>query len=134
MQAFDLGFRDGAICLVFEFCTTDLEVIINDSSMQLTQPIIKAYLQMMLSSVAHLHQLGILHRVRRRPPLPTRGSAGRVTRSRWTGYQAQQLFGRSGGHPEADRLWHGLARVAPRQADAAAGRNHVRAMHPLRPP
>lgn len=52
--------------MVFEYCTTDLEIVLNDSSIQLSQPIVKAYMQMMLSAVAHLHGMGIIHQVRRR--------------------------------------------------------------------
>lgn len=54
--------------MVFEYCTTDLEIVLNDSSIQLSQPIVKAYMQMMLSAVAHLHSMGIIHQVGRLPP------------------------------------------------------------------
>ena len=51
------------ISLVFDFMETDLEVIIKDTSIVLTQPNIKAYMIMTLKGLEYLHSLWILHRV-----------------------------------------------------------------------
>uniref|UniRef100_A0A8C3HAJ9 Cyclin-dependent kinase 7 n=1 Tax=Chrysemys picta bellii TaxID=8478 RepID=A0A8C3HAJ9_CHRPI len=50
------------ISLVFDFMETDLEVIIKDSSLVLTQSHIKAYMLMTLQGLEYLHQHWILHR------------------------------------------------------------------------
>uniref|UniRef100_A0A8B9D2Q3 Cyclin-dependent kinase 7 n=1 Tax=Anser brachyrhynchus TaxID=132585 RepID=A0A8B9D2Q3_9AVES len=50
------------ISLVFDFMETDLEVIIKDSSIVLTQAHIKAYMLMTLQGLEYLHQHWILHR------------------------------------------------------------------------
>jgi len=50
------------ISLVFDFCETDLEVIIKDTNIVLTQPHIKAYIIMTLQGLEYLHNLWILHR------------------------------------------------------------------------
>uniref|UniRef100_A0A8C9F9T6 Cyclin-dependent kinase 7 n=1 Tax=Pavo cristatus TaxID=9049 RepID=A0A8C9F9T6_PAVCR len=51
------------ISLVFDFMETDLEVIIKDTSIVLTQSHIKAYMLMTLQGLEYLHQHWILHRV-----------------------------------------------------------------------
>ncbi|XP_074425651.1 cyclin-dependent kinase 7 isoform X3 [Larus michahellis] len=50
------------ISLVFDFMETDLEVIIKDTSIVLTQSHIKAYMLMTLQGLEYLHQHWILHR------------------------------------------------------------------------
>ncbi|KAM6111517.1 uncharacterized protein FYN12_013539 [Phoenicopterus ruber ruber] len=50
------------ISLVFGFMETDLEVIIKDTSIVLTQSHIKAYMLMTLQGLKYLHQHWILHR------------------------------------------------------------------------
>uniref|UniRef100_A0A8C4YNB8 Cyclin dependent kinase 7 n=1 Tax=Gopherus evgoodei TaxID=1825980 RepID=A0A8C4YNB8_9SAUR len=50
------------ISLVFDFMETDLEVIIKDSSLVLTQSHIKAYMLMTLQGLEYLHRHWILHR------------------------------------------------------------------------
>ncbi|XP_042731205.1 cyclin-dependent kinase 7 isoform X3 [Lagopus leucura] len=50
------------ISLVFDFMETDLEVIIKDTSIVLTQAHIKAYMLMTLQGLEYLHQQWILHR------------------------------------------------------------------------
>ena len=50
------------ISLVFDFMETDLEVIIKDTSIVLTQSHIKAYMLMTLQGLEYLHQQWILHR------------------------------------------------------------------------
>jgi len=50
------------ISLVFDFMETDLEVIIKDTNIVLTQPHIKSYMIMTLQGLEYLHSLWILHR------------------------------------------------------------------------
>ena len=50
------------VSLVFEFCQTDLEVIIRDKSIVLTPANIKSYLLMTLKGLRYLHVNWILHR------------------------------------------------------------------------
>lgn len=50
------------ISLVYDFMDTDLEVIIKDYNIVLTQPHIKAYTIMTLRAIEYLHKLWILHR------------------------------------------------------------------------
>ncbi|KAM8985169.1 cyclin-dependent kinase 7 isoform 3-T3 [Ara ararauna] len=50
------------ISLVFDFMETDLEVIIKDTGIVLTQSHIKAYMLMTLQGLEYLHQHWILHR------------------------------------------------------------------------
>nr|XP_002121840.1 cyclin-dependent kinase 7 [Ciona intestinalis] len=50
------------ISLVFDFMETDLEVIIKDMSIVLTQAHIKSYMIMTLHGLEYLHSLWILHR------------------------------------------------------------------------
>eukprot|EP00128_Syssomonas_multiformis_P015658 Colp12_sorted_trinity150504_noHs@19507 len=50
------------VSLVFEFCETDLEVIIKDKSIIFETSDIKSYMLMMLRGIEYLHQNWILHR------------------------------------------------------------------------
>ncbi|XP_055371643.1 cyclin-dependent kinase 7 [Condylostylus longicornis] len=50
------------VSLVFDFMDTDLEIIIKDSNIILTQSNIKAYMIMTLQGLEYLHQNWILHR------------------------------------------------------------------------
>ncbi|CAK8691354.1 unnamed protein product [Clavelina lepadiformis] len=59
---FDVFGQKSNISLVFDFMETDLEVIIKDTSIVLTQPNIKAYMIMTLQGLEYLHSLWILHR------------------------------------------------------------------------
>ena len=54
--------HDGSIHLVFEFCSTDLEAIINDKSTRLDASRIKGYMQQTLRGVAAIHASWVLHR------------------------------------------------------------------------
>jgi cyclin-dependent kinase 7 len=58
----DVFAHDGALHLVFELCSTDLEVIIQDTNTPLTPGDIKTYMQHVLRAVAHCHANWILHR------------------------------------------------------------------------
>ena len=53
---------NSSISLVFEFCTTDLEVVIKDSKQILDAQIIKAHMLGSLRGLAHCHANWILHR------------------------------------------------------------------------
>jgi len=50
------------VSLVFEFCQTDLEIIIRDNRFVLTPANIKAYMVMILKGLRYLHVNWILHR------------------------------------------------------------------------
>jgi cyclin-dependent kinase 7 len=51
-----------AVNLVFEYCETDLETIILDSSAVLSPADVKCHLKMLVSAVAHCHANYVLHR------------------------------------------------------------------------
>ena len=52
----------GAISLVFEYCTADLEAVIKDREVLLDPPRIKGYLLGTLRGLAHCHESWVLHR------------------------------------------------------------------------
>eukprot|EP00611_Tribonema_gayanum_P005057 TRINITY_DN1430_c0_g1_i5.p1 TRINITY_DN1430_c0_g1~~TRINITY_DN1430_c0_g1_i5.p1 ORF type:complete len:310 (-),score=79.32 TRINITY_DN1430_c0_g1_i5:47-976(-) len=62
VELVDVFFLQDAINLVFEYCETDLETIILDSSSVLTPAHIKCHMHMLVSAIAHCHKHYVLHR------------------------------------------------------------------------
>lgn len=50
------------LMLVFEYMETDLNKMIKDSSVRITQADVKAYMKMVLSALDHIHSNSIVHR------------------------------------------------------------------------
>lgn len=47
---------------VFEYCETDLELVIKDRSLVFSAADVKSYMQQILLSLAHCHRCWLLHR------------------------------------------------------------------------
>lgn len=54
---------DASLCLVLEYHPYDLEMLIKDRRLFFTEGDIKSWMLMILRSVEHMHQHGIMHRV-----------------------------------------------------------------------
>ena len=65
VQLYDVFPLKDRINCVLEYCTTDLEQIIQDRSLTLKPADIKSFMQMLLRGLAHCHACWVLHRVRR---------------------------------------------------------------------
>ena len=62
VQLLDHFSSQNTISLVFEYMLLDLSQLMNKTSIDLTTPIIKAYMLMLLKGLAHCHDNNILHR------------------------------------------------------------------------
>jgi cyclin-dependent kinase 7 len=62
IKMIDVYTQTGNINLVFEECTTDLETVIMDKTVEITTSHIKSYMSMMLRGIHHCHTNNILHR------------------------------------------------------------------------
>lgn len=62
IQLFDVYKFRTSLHLVFEFCVTDLEKIIESTTVALPIADVKAYMQMFLRAVEFCHSRGVLHR------------------------------------------------------------------------
>ena len=58
-----IPWKDQINC-VLEYCTTDLEHIIRDTSLVLRPADVKSFLKMLLEGLAHCHASYCIHRVR----------------------------------------------------------------------
>ena len=54
--------HQGAVVLVLELCVTDVEKIIKDRSVELTQSHVKTFMRMLMGAVQFMHERWILHR------------------------------------------------------------------------
>jgi cyclin-dependent kinase 7 len=62
IELIDVYPHTGNINLVFEECTTDLETVIMDKTVAITNSHIKSYMAMLLRGIHHCHTNNVLHR------------------------------------------------------------------------
>jgi len=62
IELVDVFLHNKNVCIVFEWCVTDLEIVINDKSIGFSAADVKSYMKMVLSSVEFLHKNWVLHR------------------------------------------------------------------------
>ena len=62
VELIEVFVHNAQISLVFEYCVTDLEIVIKDMGKQIEQKDIKAYMLGTIRGLAHCHANWVLHR------------------------------------------------------------------------